>query len=550
MLRIRNLCYTLPDRPLLADVSFDVAPGERVGLIGRNGEGKTTLLRLITGELQPDGGSIELAPETRLGYLRQGYLDRPDASVAAVLGTPASAWSANAALQALADAMALPDANLPDLLARYGDTEEIIEQAGGPARGQVVHATLAGLGLSSVRPDTPVRQLSGGQRTRLELARLLLNQPDMLVLDEPTNHLDLAGLLWLEGFLQHFRGGVLLVSHDRAFLDRVVSRILALDRCTVQSYSGGYRAYREEKVRGEGEQWQTYRRQERERQRLEEQLRRDQERARRTELTTIDFGLRAKAKKGARQAKVKERRLERAMQSTDWVEKPRPEWEVKLDFGHVPPGSRQAILAEGLTFAYGGRPLFTDLSLRIQAGERVVITGPNGGGKSSLLRLLAGIAQPTAGRVRLGDSTRLGYLEQDQWDLPASATPLALVRAAAPLAEAEARAYLHFFLFGGDQAFTPVEQLSYGERARLNLALILLGGANVLLLDEPLNHLDIPARERLEQALLAFPGASVTVAHDRAFISHVATRILVLADGALREYADLESFTAAMRVTT
>jgi ATP-binding cassette subfamily F protein 3 len=287
-------------------------------------------------------------------------------------------------------------------------------------------------------------------------------------------------------------------------------------------------------------------RQQRERHRIEEQLRHEQERARQTELTTIDFGLRAKAKKGARQAKVRERRLERVIHSADWVEKPKPAWEVKLDFGNVPPGSRQALLAQGLTVRYGPTALIERVNLRVGAGERIVLTGPNGGGKTTLLRVLAGAVQPGTGTVAVGEGTRIGYLAQDQWELPGGATPFSLVRATAALDETAARGYLHFFLFAGEQAFTPVERLSYGERSRLSLALIMLNNVNLLLLDEPLNHLDIPARERLERALLEFPGTTITVAHDRAFIRSVATRILVLADGRLQEFADAERFERAM----
>jgi ATP-binding cassette, subfamily F, member 3 len=551
MLRLQHVSYALPDRQLLDDVSFEVVPGERVGLIGRNGEGKTTLLRIINGELRPNAGTVDLnPPDRRLGYLQQGFLERPDAVVSDVLGPPGLAWSALRSLETLGEVMAVPDADLPRLLANYSAAQERLDQAGGVSQANLVHTALTGLDLADVRPTTSVRQLSGGQRTRLELARLLLDQPDLLILDEPTNHLDVNGVLWLEAYLQRYRGAVLLVSHDRVFLDRVVTRTLALDGGKVASSAGGYSAYQAGLARRELVARQTYQRQQRERERIEEQLRKEQARAQHTELTTVDFSLRAKAKKGARQVKVRERRLERAVQSTDWVEKPKPVWEVRLDFGHVPPGSRQALRAEGLGLSYGGQTVLAGIDLLVQAGDRIVLTGPNGGGKSSLLRLLAGEVQPDAGTIRVGESTRRGYLEQEQLALPAAATPLRLVRSTAALDDTAARSYLHFFLFAGEQVFTPVERLSYGERSRLSLALILLGGANLLLLDEPLNHLDIPARERLEQALLEFPGASITVAHDRAFMRNVATRILELRDGVLREYPDADRFEQALSART
>jgi ATP-binding cassette subfamily F protein 3 len=547
MLRVQHLSYTLPDRLLLDDVSLEVTAGERVGLIGRNGEGKTTLLRLITGELAADAGSVELRPPgLAVGYLRQGFLERPEATVAAVLATPGDAWSALLTLDALGEAMDRANAAMPALLTEFEAAQGRLRAAGGVTHANAVHAALVGLDMAALRPEHTVQHLSGGQRTRLELARLLLEQPDLLILDEPTNHLDIGGIVWLEGFLQRYRGAVLLVSHDREFLNHVVTHVLALDGGALKRYSGGYSDYQQALAQQNEQARQTYQRQQRERQRIEDQLWHEQERARQTELTTVDFGLRAKAKKGARQAKVRERRLERAVQSGDWAEKPQSVWEVKLDFSRVPAGSRQALVAEGLSLNYGGKPVLDGVDLRVQAGERIVLTGPNGGGKSSLLRLLSGTLQPATGSVRLGPSTRLGHLEQDQWEFPPDATPLRLVRSTAALDDTAARSYLHFFLFVGEQALTSVERLSYGERTRLSLALILLGGANLLLLDEPLNHLDIPARERLERALLEFPGTSITVAHDRAFMRNVATRILELRDGTLTEYPDAERFDQAM----
>ena len=540
-LRVHDVSYALPARPLLRQVSLEVPDGKRVGLIGRNGSGKTTLLRVITGELRPDEGSIERTPPAlRVGYLPQGALDTASGTVATLLGQAGGAWAAAQEVARIGDAFAEPGADVERLVCELGDAQARLEQAGGNPQAQATHAILAGLGLAEIAADRSIQQLSGGQRTRLGLARLLLEAPDLLIMDEPTNHLDLAGLLWLEAFLQRFRGGVLLVSHDRVFLDRVVQSIVALEDGTARTYSGGYGAYAATARAEEAEQWQTYRRQERVKERLEEQIRHEQERARRTENATTDFAPRAKAKKGARQAKVKERRLERMLAAGDWADKPRPEWEVKLDFGHVPPGSRQALVAEGLRQSFGARTILNGVDLLVRTGERIVLTGPNGSGKSTLLKALAGRFAPDAGAVRLGESTRLGYLGQDQEEVPATETPLALVRAAAPLDETAARGYLHFFLFSGDQAFTPVGRLSNGERARLNLALVLLSGANFLALDEPLNHLDIPARERLEQAILQFPGTCLVVAHDRAFIRNVATRILELRHGRLHEYPDTE----------
>ncbi|MCL4545773.1 MAG: ATP-binding cassette domain-containing protein [Chloroflexi bacterium] len=502
MLEAHNLTLSVPGRVLLDRAHFKVGSRERVGIVGANGSGKTTLLRALAGLMATDGGTVSLAPGTIIGYLPQDASD--------LTGIAAGLFS--------------------ELGYYWLNPKEYRAPATGATLSQL-HHTLHELDLDSVDATTDLGTLSGGQLTRLLLAALMLSEANLLLLDEPTNHLDITGVRWLEQFLQGYDGAAVVVSHDRTLLNQVAGRIFALENAELKSYHGGYDAYKSAREREQEEEWQRYNQQQRWRERIEDQIRREKERARHMEASTIDFVILKKAKKGARQAKVRERRLERQMGSEEWLERPRSQWNVKLDFSTVAPSSQLVAEITDLVLGYGGHALCQPFSTRIMQSERIGIVGANGTGKSTLLRTLAGQQLPLSGDIRIGPSTRTGFLTQDQSSLDLDETPFSLVRRQAPLDEAAARGHLHFFLFGSDHVFTPVRQLSLGERQRLQLALLVLSGANLLLLDEPLNHLDTPARERLEEALVKFPGTSITVTHDRAFLEHTSTRIWVLTRG-------------------
>lgn len=536
MLQIRDITKWFGDLKVLDRVNFTLNRGERAGLIGPNGCGKTTLLRIITGELAADRGSVQLTPPTaRIGYLPQALSFAADATVADVLAAAeGERVAAEARLARLAESVAAAEGPaLGPALAEYDRALADFQALGGGARYADVDAVLAGLGMADVAITRRVATLSGGQKTRLGLARLLLAEPDLLLLDEPTNHLDIVALEWLEDYLAGYPGAVLLVSHDRAFLDRSVNRILALDDVTrtLREYAGGYSDYAAAVDRALEKQWATYREQQKRIRQLQSSIRQLSGQARRIEGETIDFHYRRIAKDLARRAVVQKERLERMLASEEMVERPGLTWKLKLEFADAPRSGQDVLVIHDLRAGYGDRVVLDGVNLHLGYGERAVLIGPNGAGKTTLLKLITGELRPWSGEVRLGRGVRLGYMAQEQETLEPAATPLALIRAAASLDETEARSFLHYFLFAEDEVFVPVGRLSFGERSRLALALLAVQGCNFLLLDEPINHLDIPSRERFEQAIARFQGTVLAVVHDRYFIERIATTIWTMARG-------------------
>ncbi|MEJ2011322.1 MAG: ABC-F family ATP-binding cassette domain-containing protein [Anaerolineales bacterium] len=368
---------------------------------------------------------------------------------------------------------------------------------------------------------------------------MLIAEPDLLLLDEPTNHLDIEALEWLEDWLLRFRGGVLLVSHDRVFLDRTVHKVLDLENAGVREYAGNYSSFADQKAAGQKRQLEAWLDQQAEIRRIKQDIARTKSQAKSVELSTTsrEPNVRRYAKKVARKAASREKKLERFLESDERVEKPVAGWQIKLDFGELP-RSGQLVLELIDTGHRFDRWLYRHASLTLSHAERVALLGPNGSGKSTLLRSIVGEIRPAEGEIKLGKSVRIGYLPQKQETLDPEATPLASIRTAAKMSETEARSFLHYFLFSGDDVFTPVAKLSPGERARLLLAQVIAGGANCLVLDEPINHLDIPSREHFERALAQFPGAVLVAVHDRAFIDRFATAVWMMEEGTIRRYLD------------
>ncbi len=545
MLQVANIAKSYGGNTVLDGVSFIVNPGERVGLVGPNGCGKTTLLKIIVGQETPDAGTVQLSPpNVRIGYLAQGLKHAPDATISQVMWEALGEVDAlRRRLQELSAAMAVAqDDELARLLMEYGETQARFEALGGYDVSHRLEAILDGLGFGGIAHDTPVSVLSGGQKTRLGLARLLLADPQLLLLDEPTNHLDIDALEWLEVFLNRYIGAVVIVSHDRTFLDNTVSTILSLDpeTHTVTTYPGNYSNYAARQQRELEEQWATYKDQQERIARLEEATRELKGRAIRTEHETQHFYWRKRAKKIARHAIVQQRRIARLLEAEDHVDKPQPIWTMKLPFAELPPSGQNVLTLEGLTKRYGARTLFADVNLVLRQGERVALIGPNGAGKTTLLKIIAGELAPTAGRALLGANVRLGYYSQEQENLPPDSTPLIEIRRVASFTETEARSFLHYFLFAGDDVFVPVSSLSYGERARLALAKLVASGCNLLLLDEPINHLDIPSRESFERAMSQYAGTVLVVGHARYVVRRFATAIWALTPPEIVRYGDLD----------
>ena len=552
MLHVTKISKSYGPATILTDVSFVINPGERVGLVGPNGSGKTTLLRIITGLEPADSGQVRFdPPDLSPGYLTQALVFEPGETIQEALARLTTAHSrAWADMQELAAAMAASPGgdHLMTLTEAYADAESHFEAAGGYPLEIRLEAVLAGLNLADIPRDLPVERLSGGQKTRLGLAGLLIQQPRLLLLDEPTNHLDIDALTWLERWLADYDGAALIVSHDRAFLDATTSRTLMLDLAahTLRDFAGNYTAAIETIAREREQQWQAYSDQQEEVLRLQNAARqlRGLAKFKRGGKTDRDNDKFAKAFFANRsigtisRAKHIEQRLERLL-AEERVDKPGRQWQLKLNFADDAGGARQVLSLENVGMTFGSHPLFSGVNLTLTHGQRVALIGPNGEGKTTLLRLIAGELAPTSGQIRLGSGVKLGYFAQEQERLDSASTPYDTIRGVAVnMSQTEIRGFLHFFLFAGDEAFVPVANLSYGERARLMLALLVAEGCNFLLLDEPVNHLDIPSRERFEEALAQFPGTLLAVVHDRAFIRRVVTQVWELRQGQVKERLD------------
>jgi ATP-binding cassette, subfamily F, member 3 len=544
MLHVSDLAKRYGESLLFEQASFVMNAGERVGLVGPNGCGKTTLLSILVGQEQPDRGSVRLnVPPDRVGYLPQGLALDPDRTVGDLLydeSLDERHWLGE--VESLARAMGEADRDeLADIQRSYAHALDRLATATSVMPQHEIDTILAGLGLSDVELDTPVRILSGGQKTRLGLARILLQGPALLMLDEPTNHLDIEALEWLESYLATYRGALLVVSHDRTFMDNTIQTVLEMNTEThaITAYPGNYSAYADAKRAEREKRRQEYADQQERIARLESAIQQWKGQASRIEAETIDFHYRKQAKKIARQGVIRQRRLERMLDSEELMEKPRQGWEMRLEFVNTPSSGQDVLLIEGLSKAFDERELFRDVNLTLRRGERIALVGPNGAGKTTLLRIITGEQEPNAGRVRIGSNVRIGYLAQEQETLDADHHALEAVQRAAGLSETDARRFLHYYLFSGDDVFTPVGALSYGERSRLSLGLLVLKGCNLLLLDEPINHLDIPSRERFEEALAGFEGTVLAVVHDRYFIQRFATGVWALRDGGIRAYPEL-----------
>jgi ATP-binding cassette subfamily F protein 3 len=505
------------DLKVLSGASLAVEAREKIGLVGRNGVGKTTLLNILNGNLEPDSGRVEFLGGAKVAMTSQSLYVGSERSVEEeMISVFEDLIRREKELESLeAELSANP---LAVLLQRYGRLQAEFERDGGYEYRAQAASALTSLGFDPVDWKRPVGSLSGGEQSRLALARLLLSEPDLVLLDEPTNHLDLRAIEWLENFVKNTKSAVLVISHDRYFLDTVAGSILQLEDGKLTYYPGNYTKYAAEK-KAQDEQ-------------LVRKTKANLER--REQLERFIEKNRAKASK-ARQAKSKQKLLDRM----EKIEGPKNDKQnMKLDLGEMKRAGRVVLEMENVLYGYEDAEgaVLTDLELVIERGERVALLGPNGAGKSTIIRLAAGELAPSRGIIRVGHNVTIAYQDQQLARLHGDKTILEETMEATGLDAPEARAQLGAFLFSGDDVFKKVSSLSGGEKNRLSLLEIVVSGANLLLLDEPTNNLDIPAREALEDALLKYRGTLLFVSHDRYFLRKLATRIVELEKGKLRNY--------------
>lgn len=513
VLKISGLSKSFGIKTVFENVSFEVRSGERIGLVGANGAGKTTLLKCIMGAEEADKGSVKASDGAIIGYLRQDF----NYTSHTIREEMEDAWKDVLYYKDRMETLARElESSRSDekLVEAYGRAEARFEFLGGYDYESTTRKILTGLGFSDDDWDRDIHSFSGGQKVRINLASAFVRHPDFLLLDEPTNHLDMGMLEWLEEYLRSYKGGILMISHDRYFLDGAATGIIDLENHHIRSFRGGYTRYMETKENQDRAYEKAYEKQQEHIKETEEYIRR------------YKAGIKAK------QARGRQSQLNRLVR----LEKPVHQASLRFHFDPPQECADKVLDVLRVEGSYGSHILFKDLTIHIKKGETVGLIGPNGAGKTTILKMITGEKKPDTGFIQLGNNVKMGYYSQEQERLHPKLTVLDEVRDTFNFGEKEARNILGMFLFRGDDVFKTVGMLSGGEKARLSLLCLFLEKPNFLILDEPTNHLDIPTREIMEDAIEAFGGTCLVVSHDRYFLDKVADRILELDHGKLTEY--------------
>ncbi len=513
VLKISGLSKSFGIKTVFENVSFEVRSGERIGLVGANGAGKTTLLKCIMGAEEADKGSVKASDGAIIGYLRQDF----NYTSHTIREEMEDAWKDVLYYKDRMETLARElESSKSDekLVEAYGRAEARFEFLGGYDYESTTRKILTGLGFSDDDWDRDIHSFSGGQKVRINLAAAFVRHPDFLLLDEPTNHLDMGMLEWLEEYLRSYKGGILMISHDRYFLDGAATGIIDLENHHIRSFRGGYTRYMETKENQDRAYEKAYEKQQEHIKETEEYIRR------------YKAGIKAK------QARGRQSQLNRLVR----LEKPVHQASLRFHFDPPQECADKVLDVLRVEGSYGSHILFKNLTIHIKRGETVGLIGPNGAGKTTILKMIMGEKKPDTGFIQLGNNVKMGYYSQEQERLHPKLTVLDEVRDTFNFGEKEARNILGMFLFRGDDVFKTVGMLSGGEKARLSLLCLFLEKPNFLILDEPTNHLDIPTREIMEDAIEAFGGTCLVVSHDRYFLDKVADRILELDHGKLTEY--------------
>ena len=521
ILSCQNISKAFVENQVLKNVSFHIEDHEKAAIVGINGAGKTTLLRIIVGEMTPDDGQVVLAKDKTLGYLAQNStVDTSHTIYEELLSVKADLLRLEEKIRECENNMKHADGDaLEDLMKQYTTLTHAFETGGGYLYRSELVGVLKGLGFTEDEFSKPVATLSGGQKTRVALGRLLLQNPDLIILDEPTNHLDMTSIAWLETYLLNYKGAVLIVSHDRYFLDRIAGKVIEIDQSKATTFMGNYSDYAVKKEQLRVAAWNAYMNQQRDIKHQEEVI---------EKLKSFN------REKSIKRAESREKMLDKI----EVIEKPSEvRTDMKLTLTPRILSGNDVLTVEHLSKSFDSHKLFTDVNFEIKRGEHVAIIGDNGSGKTTLLKILNGLVPADQGTFRLGSNVEIGYYDQEHHVLHSEKTLFEEISDDYPyLNNTQIRNVLAAFLFTGEDVFKRISDLSGGERGRVSLAKLVLSNANFLILDEPTNHLDIMSKEILEDALNGYEGTILYVSHDRYFINRTAHRILDLTEGQFISY--------------